>query len=249
MRKRAFDLTAAILGLTLLSPILVVVAIAIWLQDFHSPFYAAARAGRDDRPFRMVKFRSMVVRADRTGVDSTAGNDPRITVVGRLIRKTKLDEVPQLWNVLLGQMSLVGPRPNVLRETAIYTAEEKRLLSVRPGITDLASIVFADEGDILHGAADPDLRYNRIIRPWKSRLGLLYVRNGGAISLDVRLVALTLLGMVNRPAALARVARIIRELDGDADLQEVAARLNPLREAPPPGSTEVVRSRNTTPVS
>jgi len=97
----------------------------------------------------MVKLRSMVVRADRTGVDSTAGNDPRITIVGRLIRKLKLDELSQLWNVLKGDMSLVGPRPNVPREVALYTKEEDHLLDVRPGITDISSIVFADEGEIL----------------------------------------------------------------------------------------------------
>ena len=116
--KRMLDLTAAAAGLLLLSPLLVPVAILIWLQDYHSPFYIAARSGRGGRPFRMVKFRSMEVRADRTGVDSTPGDDPRITAVGR-IRRTKLDEVPQLWNVLRGDMSLVGPRPNVDRETIL----------------------------------------------------------------------------------------------------------------------------------
>ena len=131
--KRFFDLSAAFLGLVILSPILIPVAILIWLQDFHSPLYIASRTGRGERPFRMVKFRSMVVRADRSGVDSTAGDDPRITALGRFIRRYKLDEVPQLWNVLRGEMSLVGPRPNVERETVLYTPDEKRLLSVRPG--------------------------------------------------------------------------------------------------------------------
>lgn len=243
MTKRAFDLTVAILGLTVLSPILVVVGIAIWLQDRHSPFYAAARAGRDNHPFRMVKFRSMVVRADRTGVDSTAGNDPRITFIGRVIRKTKLDEIPQLWNVLLGQMSLVGPRPNVLRETAIYTPEERRLLSVRPGITDLASIVFADEGDILDGARDPDLQYNQIIRPWKSRLGLLYVDRHASVLLDIRIVLLTVRSAFDRAGALERVARLTERLGADLRLVAVAGRREPLRAAPPPGTTQVVTSR------
>ena len=106
---------------------------SIFLQDYHSPFYIAPRMGRGEKPFRMVKFRSMVIRADKSGVDSTAGDDPRITSLGRFIRRFKLDEIPQLWNVLLGQMSLVGPRPNVERETILYTNDEKRLLSVRPG--------------------------------------------------------------------------------------------------------------------
>lgn len=243
MGKRTFDLTAATLGLLVLSPFLVVVAIAIWLHDFHSPFYVAVRAGRDGRPFRMVKFRSMVVRAEQTGVDSTAGTDPRITFIGRVIRKTKLDEVPQLWNVLLGQMSLVGPRPNVLRETAIYTPEEQRLLSVRPGITDLASIVFADEGDILDGAPDPDLRYNQIIRPWKSRLGLLYVDRHASVFLDVRIVLLTIRSAFDRAGALERVARLAERMGADPKLVEVAGRRDPLRTAPPPGATQVVTSR------
>jgi lipopolysaccharide/colanic/teichoic acid biosynthesis glycosyltransferase len=246
--KRLLDVTVVILGLTVLSPILVLVAVAIWLQDFHSPFYVAARAGRGERPFRMIKFRSMVVRADRSGVDSTAAKDSRITPVGRLIRKTKLDEVPQLWNVLLGQMSLVGPRPNVLRETAIYTAEEKRLLSVRPGITDLASIVFADEGEILQGAADPDLRYNKVIRPWKSRLGLLYIDRHGSVLLDLRIILLTIRSAFDRAGALEGAARLVERLRADPELVELARRRTPLPAAPPPGATQVVTTRDTPPV-
>ena len=133
----------------------------IWWQDKHSPFYIAPRTGRNERPFRMVKLRSMVINADKSGVDSTAANDRRITGVGQFVRRYKLDELTQLWNVLKGDMSLVGPRPNVERETRMYTPVEKRLLSVRPGITDYASIVFADEGDILKEYADPDIAYTR----------------------------------------------------------------------------------------
>ncbi len=242
--KRALDLTAAIVGLTVLSPILVLIAIAIWLQDFHSPFYVASRAGRDERPFRMVKFRSMVVRADQTGVDSTAGNDLRITAIGRLVRKTKLDEVPQLWNVLLGEMTLVGPRPNVFRETALYTTEEKRLLSVQPGVTDLASIVFADESDILRGAADPDLRYNQIIRPWKSGLGLLYVDRNTGVLLDIRIILITIRAAFDRAGALEAVARLAERLGANPELVQVARRRAPLRAAPPPGATQLVTSRS-----
>ena len=241
--KRLFDLGAAALGLLLLSPLLIPVAILIWLQDYSSPFYVANRTGRGERPFRMVKFRSMVVRADRTGVDSTAGDDPRITAIGRFIRRTKLDEVPQLWNVLKGEMSLVGPRPNVERETVLYTPEEKRLLRVRPGITDLASIVFADEGEILRGSPDPDLRYNQVIRPWKSRLGLLYVDRMGPVGLDLRIILLTIVGAADRARALAATAALVRTLGGSPELAAVASRAAPLEAAPPPGATEVVRSR------
>jgi lipopolysaccharide/colanic/teichoic acid biosynthesis glycosyltransferase len=226
-----------------LSPVLIPLAVLIWLQDHHSPFYSAARSGRGGRSFRMVKFRSMVVRADGNGVDSTAGDDPRITAVGRWIRRTKLDEVPQLWNVLRGEMSLVGPRPNVERETILYTPVEKRLLEVRPGITDLASIVFSDEGEVLLGSPDPDLRYNQVIRPWKSRLGLLYVNSAGSIGLDLRVLLLTLRSVTARPRALEEVSALVRKLGGDEELVEMARRIGPLRAAPPPGATQVVQSR------
>jgi lipopolysaccharide/colanic/teichoic acid biosynthesis glycosyltransferase len=243
MSKRLFDCGAAGLGLLLLSPLLVPVAVAIWLQDRHSPFYVANRVGRGGRPFRMVKFRSMVVRADRSGVDSTAGDDPRITAVGRFIRRFKVDELPQLWNVLKGEMSLVGPRPNVERETALYTAEERELLNVAPGITDLASIVFADEGDILRGSSDPDLRYNQLIRPWKSRLGLLYVRHRPALALDLRIILLTLRAAADREAALGKAAALVQQLGGGPELADVARRRSPLVPAPPPGAAQVVQSR------
>ncbi len=241
--KRLFDLSSAFLGLVILSPILVPVALLIWFQDFHSPLYIASRTGRGERPFRMVKFRSMVVRADRSGVDSTAGDDPRITAIGRFIRRYKLDEVPQLWNVLRGEMSLVGPRPNVERETVLYTPDERRLLSVRPGITDLASIVFADEGDILRGTPDPDLAYNQVIRPWKSRLGLLYVDRAGSVGLDLRIILLTFLSATARERALQGVAGMVGRLGGPEELVRVAARTAPLAAAPPPGAREVVGSR------
>ncbi len=242
--KRLFDLTASLLGLIVLSPLLLVACVLVWLQDRHSPFYIPNRVGRGERPYRMIKLRSMVVRADATKVDSTANNDPRITVIGRTIRRCKFDEIPQLWNVLVGEMSLVGPRPNVSRETDLYTAEEKRLLSVRPGITDISSIVFADEGSILEGQPDPDLAYNQIIRPYKSRLGLLYIDHAG-VPLDVRLIFLTLLSAVNRRAALDQVSALVAGLGAPRELVEVAARRAPLQPAPPPGATAIVQSRQT----
>src|SRR3990172_2149393 len=200
MTKRLFDIVASFFGLILTSQILAPVMIAVWLQDFHSPFYIAPRVGRGGRLFRMVKLRSMVVRADKTGVDSTSANDPRITSVGRFIRRYKLDELSQLWNVLKGDMSLVGPRPQVDRDVALYTDVERRLLSVQPGITDISSIVFADEGEILKDSQDPDLDYNQLIRPWKSRLGLLYIERH-SIFLDLQLIGLTVLAILSRPLA------------------------------------------------
>ncbi len=241
--KRLLDITAALFGLLLLSPLLIVLSIAIWLQDYHSPFYIAPRMGRGEKAFRMVKFRSMVIRADKSGVDSTAGDDPRITSLGRFIRRFKLDEIPQLYNVLLGQMSLVGPRPNVERETVLYTRDEKRLLYVRPGITDLASIVFADEGDILQGSEDPDLRYNQVIRPWKSRLGLLYSDARPDVLRDLKVIALTVRGALDRSAALTSVHRMAAELGADPELLRIITRQDPLPVGAPPGAVEIVTSR------
>jgi lipopolysaccharide/colanic/teichoic acid biosynthesis glycosyltransferase len=241
--KRLFDVLAATVGLVVTGPILLLAALAVWLYDRHSPWYLASRVGLNGRPFRMVKLRSMVVRADRTGVDSTAGDDPRITPVGRAVRRFKLDELPQLWNVLKGEMALVGPRPNVERETALYTDQERELLSVRPGVTDLASIVFSDEGEILRGSSDPDLKYNQVIRPWKSRLGLLYVRSSRSLGLDLRILWLTLRAAVDRPGALRAVACLVRKLGGGEQLARIAERTEPLPAGPPPGATDIVRSR------
>ena len=241
--KRIFDLFTSAIGLLVAAPLLIPICFFIWLQDRHSPFYIAERVGKGHRPFRMVKIRSMIVKADRTGVDSTAGDDKRITPVGHLVRKLKLDELSQLWNVLKGDMSVVGPRPNVPREVALYTAEENRLLEIRPGITDISSIVFADEGEILEGAKDPDLRYHQIIRPWKSRLGLLYVRNHN-LSTDLKLIAFTVSNFLARNWTLRQVSALARAMNADEELVLVASRTGPLHEKAPPGLTEVVNSRD-----
>lgn len=240
--KRLLDVVVAFFGLLLSSPLLAALCILVWRQDGHSPFYIPNRVGRGGKPYKMIKLRSMVIRADKNKVDSTANNDPRITAVGRFIRRFKFDELPQLWNVLKGEMSLVGPRPNVQRETDLYTIEEKRLLSVRPGITDISSIVFSDEGSILEGKPDPDLAYNQLIRPWKSRLALLYVDKGNALT-AVQLILLTLLSAVNRKAALTRLSGLVAKLGGDKPLIEVTKRETPLRAAPPPGALEIVQTR------
>ena len=243
MLKRAFDLGLSLLGLLLMLPAFLGCMLAIWLQDWHSPFYVAPRATRGGGTFRMVKFRSMVIRADASGVDSTASNDRRITAIGRFIRRTKLDELPQLWNVLLGDMSFVGPRPNVTRETDLYTTEERRLLSIRPGITDISSIVFSDEGDILAGSGDPDLRYNQVIRPWKSRLGLVYVERH-TLAMDARLIVLTLVNAFDRRRALEGIQSILERAGAPEELRRVAARSGELPAAPPPGALNVVQSRD-----
>ena len=240
--KRLFDVAAAAVGLLACSPVLVPLTVLIWWQDGRSPFYLAPRVGKDGRAFRMVKLRTMVVDADATGVDSTSVDDARITPLGRHVRRFKLDELPQLVNVLRGDMSLVGPRPNVRRETDLYTALERRLLSVRPGVTDFASIVFADLGEILVARADPDIAYNQLVRPGKSALGLFYVENHSFLA-DLRLCWLTAVAIVDRPRALAGVARLLRRLGAPPELVRVASRAEPLVATSPPGADRIVTER------
>lgn len=240
--KRLFDILASFFGLMLTAPILLPVMFLVWRQDGFSPFYIAPRVGKNERPFKMIKLRSMIKNADLSGVDSTSGADPRITGVGHFIRRYKLDELTQLWNVLIGDMSLVGPRPNVKRETDLYSAEEKKLLTVRPGVTDFSSIVFSDEGDILQDKADPDIAYNQLIRPWKSRLGIFYVEHHSFL-LDIRLVLLTVVAILDRSAALARVQRILARMGADGAIVRVSGRQDKLVPHPPPGMDQIVTAR------
>lgn len=237
--KRAFDFVVALFGLLALAPVLGIVAAAIWIEDRHPPFFFGKRVARGGGFFRMVKFRSMVVDAWRSGVSSTSASDRRITRVGTWIRRLKLDEFPQLWNVLVGDMSLVGPRPQVETDANMYTDKERRMLTVRPGITDLASIVFADEGEILAGAADPDLRYNQIIRPWKSRLALLYIERR-TFKTDLYLILLTLASGVSRDFALKGVAGMLERWEADPMLRRMALRREPLLICAPPGASTAV---------
>jgi lipopolysaccharide/colanic/teichoic acid biosynthesis glycosyltransferase len=240
--KRIFDILLSLSGLIVLSPLILIFMLLIWLQDFSSPFYIAPRVGKHGKLFRMVKLRSMIAHADKSRVDSTAADDTRITWVGHLIRRYKLDELSQLLNVLFGQMSLVGPRPNVQRDVDLYTDKECQLLDIRPGITDFASIVFSDEGNILAGSADPDLKYNQIIRPWKSRLGLLYIEKR-SFFLDLKILWLTLIAIFSRPLALHGVQRIVDKFETDEHLVKIAGRKETLQPYPPPGSDRVVVTR------
>ena len=240
--KRLFDILISLLGLMILSPVLLVFMYLVYHQDRHSPFYVAPRVGKDGLMFKMLKLRSMSVNADKSGVDSTSVDDVRITPIGHKIRRYKLDEFTQLWNVLIGDMSLVGPRPNVASDTDLYTDIEKGLLVVRPGITDFSSIVFSDEGEILEGREDPDLSYNQLIRPWKSRLGLIYIKNQSLL-LDVQLILYTVVAIISKPKALNWVTKKLNNLDVDLDTVEVSKRVVDLFPFPPPGSDEIVSSR------
>jgi lipopolysaccharide/colanic/teichoic acid biosynthesis glycosyltransferase len=188
--KRAFDLAVALVALAILGPALLVLAALIKLHDGGPVFYRGARVGLHGRSFRIFKFRTMVVNAERVGGPSTSDDDPRVTRIGRVLRRHKLDELPQLLNVVAGEMSLVGPRPEVEQEVRLYTEEERRLLTVRPGITDYASIRFRNEGEILKGAPDPHEAYRRLIRPEKMRLALRYV-NEQSLGTDLKILART----------------------------------------------------------
>lgn len=237
--KRTFDVAVAFVALIALSPFLAVIAFLVWREDGGSPFFRGVRVARGGGDFRMLKFRSMRVDAWKTGVNSTAAGDSRITPVGAWLRRFKLDELPQLWNVLAGDMSFVGPRPQVRTDADLYTSEERRMLEARPGITDIASIVFSDEGDILAGNPDPDLLYNQIIRPWKSRLALLYVERR-TFSTDLRIVLLTAAALLNRRHALDGVDRILEAWGADPLLRAMARREAPLVAYPPPGASEIL---------
>jgi len=191
MAKRLIDLCGSLMGLVLLSPILLILAVLVRFDSPGPVFYRGVRIGRFGKPFRMFKFRTMVANADQIGGPSSASDDVRITRLGRFLRQYKLDEFPQLLNVLRGEMSLVGPRPEVTEEVLLYTPEEKRLLDVRPGITDWASIQFRNEGEILRGSADPHQAYREKIRPQKIQLGLEYVQRQ-SLSVDCRILLQTL---------------------------------------------------------
>jgi lipopolysaccharide/colanic/teichoic acid biosynthesis glycosyltransferase len=235
MAKRLLDIVFALVAILVTSPIVLIASLLIWAEDGHSPLYAGRRVGRFDRDFRMFKLRTMVPDAHQIGGPSTAASDARLTRLGAALRRFKLDELPQFWNVLIGDMSVVGPRPNV-RDGGVdcYTAEERTLLSVRPGITDLASIVFADEGDILEGSPDPHALYDAVIRPWKSRLALLYVRHR-SVDLDLLIVGLTVVSFVSRRTALRGIDAILEGWEASVELRRKCARCEPLAGGEPPG--------------
>lgn len=195
MIKRLFDIVAATAGLATLSPVFLWSAWRIKHEDGGPVFYRGKRIGLHGKPFRIYKFRTMVVDAETLGASSTSDDDARITPIGKFLRKYKLDELPQLINVLVGDMSLVGPRPEVKKFTDLYTDEEKVILTVRPGITDWASIWNSDEGAILAGAKDPDKAYMELIRPTKLKLQIKYV-NERSFWVDLKIIFLTAIAIV-----------------------------------------------------
>jgi lipopolysaccharide/colanic/teichoic acid biosynthesis glycosyltransferase len=197
MLKRIFDIIFSLLGLFVLSPILLGLTFLIKKEDGGPVFYRGVRVGKDSKLFKIFKFRTMVVNAEKIGGPSTADDDPRITKVGNFIRKHKLDELPQLINVLKGEMSFVGPRPEVQYYVDMFSEEERSILTVRPGITDWASIWNPDEGAILAGSPDPEKTYMEKIRPEKIRLQLKYARER-SFWVDIKIIFVTLWAIVRK---------------------------------------------------
>ena len=193
MGKRLFDIIFSFLGLTILSPILLTVAFLVKLSSPGSVFFRGERIGRQGKPFEIYKFRTMVTGAEEMGGPSTPIDDPRLTKIGRFLKRFQLDELPQLINVLKGEMSFVGPRPEVPFYVNMMTQEEKKIiLSIKPGITDLASLWDFREGEILKGSQDPEKTYQEIIRPEKIRLQKEYVKNR-SFWLDIKIILKTII--------------------------------------------------------
>ena len=193
MMKRIFDFLTSFLGLILVSPLLLIIAVLIKLDSPGPVFYRGERVGQHGKIFRIFKFRTMVENAEELGGPSTAGDDPRLTKIGKFLKKYQLDELPQLINVLKGEMSLVGPRPEVKMYVDMMTDEERKtILSVRPGMTDLASLWDFHEGEILKGSPDPEKTYMEKIRPTKIKLQLEYVKNRSFL-LDLKIIFKTIL--------------------------------------------------------
>ena len=193
--KRLWDILLSGVGLIMLSPLLIVVAIWIKLDSAGPVFYRQVRVGRHNKDFRIYKFRSMYVDSDKRGLITIGGHDPRVTRAGYYIRKAKIDELPQLINVFLGDMSFVGPRPEVRKYVDMYTAEQRHVLDIRPGITDAASIKYRNENEILEKQADPEQYYIDVIMQDKLRINLDYVAHHSLLG-DLKLIFNTFVAIV-----------------------------------------------------
>jgi lipopolysaccharide/colanic/teichoic acid biosynthesis glycosyltransferase len=198
--KRTFDVFFSALGLIFLLPLFFVISVLIKLDSKGSVLFRQARVGLREKEFKVFKFRTMVVDAEKKGIQLTSGVDSRVTKIGKFLRKSKIDELPQLINVLIGDMSLVGPRPVVPRFVKEYSKEQKRVLDVLPGITDPASIAYINEGELLSGVEDPEDYYIKEIMPKKIELSIEYIEKMTVFS-DVRLILKTLFRLIFRKSA------------------------------------------------
>lgn len=204
-----FEKVFSFILIIILFPVFLLFSTIIFFSDLSNPIYFGSRVGKNFKIFKQFKLRSMKVKNDFSiNFKSTSEKDPRITRFGKFIRKTKIDELPQLFNILLGNMSFVGPRPQVLNDVKKYYKKEKDLLKINPGITDFASIVFADEGTILSNSKNPDQDYKLLIRYWKNTLGLIYLENK-SLSLDLYIISLTILNFINRRITLNIISKLI----------------------------------------
>ena len=187
MVKRLFDSAASAVALLVLLPVFVVIGVLVRSGSPGGAFFRQTRVGKDGRTFRLLKFRSMRPGSEALGQITVGGRDPRITGIGHFLRKSKMDELPQLINVLIGDMSLVGPRPEVPKYVALYTAEQRQVLTVRPGLTSLASLAYLDENELLGRSQDPERTYVEVVMPAKLALDLKYVRERSFIG-DLRIL-------------------------------------------------------------
>lgn len=188
--KAVFDTVFGILGLVLLCLPLGVIALAVKATSPGPVFFLQERVGKDGRLFKIIKFRTMVPDAEKLGLKITVGHDPRVTPLGTVLRQYKLDELPQILNIVKGEMSFVGPRPEVPRYVALYTKEQRQVLTIRPGVTDLASIRFRNEAEMLGEAEDPEETYLKKILPQKLKINLEYVEKA-SLAYDIKLIAMT----------------------------------------------------------
>jgi lipopolysaccharide/colanic/teichoic acid biosynthesis glycosyltransferase len=238
--KIIFDTLISLLLLIFFSPIITLFSILIFFQDYHNPLFFSERIGKNKKKFKMIKLRSMKV-TNSDGFLSTKEGDSRITKIGKIVRKFKIDEITQFFNVLNGNMSIVGPRPNVEKDVNVYTLEETKLLSVKPGITDFASIIFSDESEILSDYENPEIAYNQLIRPWKSKLGLIYVKNNSII-LDLKLIIYTGIAIFSKKMALKLINSDLKKMKIENDLLEISLRKNKLKPSIPPGASSIFKS-------
>jgi len=192
--KRIFDFIASLIGLILLSPFLVIIGVLVKISDKGPVFYRSKRVGQNFKPFYLLKFRTMVVNAEELGPSITKGGDQRITKIGKFLRKYKLDELPQLWNVVKGELSLVGPRPEVEKYISFYKDDYKEILKIRPGITDYAAIKFKNEEEILAKFEDVEKAYIENVLPEKIKLYKTYLNEIGFLT-DLKIISKTLWGI------------------------------------------------------
>ena len=235
---RFLNFILAFLFFILVLPIILISILAVYLNDFSNPIYSASRVGKNFKEFKMLKIRTMIINAEKTGINSTSDNDQRITKIGSLIRKFKIDELLQLLNVLRGEMNIVGPRPNVWADVSKYNNTEKKILTLNPGITDISSIVFSDEGAILSSSKDPNSTYDQLIRPWKSRFCLIYLEKQSLI-FDLKIIYLTILSLINKNYALHNLKNTLSKFGVKGKILDVTQRKIKLEPSNPPEKDEL----------